>query len=324
MQLRICLSLILFIFAFLSFDVNAAVRDFSKSFSVALVGEANNFVLGLRPTVSGSQSKVSYQPNTTSISGIEITTHGFTLAYKTAAVMSPGDQVARGKTSYEDIRGALILGQKKQWLLIGYYNRYGGMFINNTSDFDPSFATSGIYIQRSDFSIFNSGLAVMYIFNPDKFSLAASVFQSAQQTESAGSFLAMLSGDGTLFTATDPIIPSQAQNQFGQDALLTSGKFTTASAAIGYGYTFTGNSFFLTLVALFGPGYQWREYSVANIVKTSSINTSKVVYGASLGYNGERFFSGVSLINNSTSYHTESISFEVSLSSIRVFAGLRF
>lgn len=307
-----------------SLAVQANVRDFGKKISIALVNETNSFTLGLTPTITGANTRVNYSPNTTSISGVEATAYGFTVAYKTASVMSPKDQVKRGSTSYEDIRGALSLGDKKQWTLVGYYNRYGGMYINNSDDLDPNFATTGIYIQRADFSIFNSGLAAMYVFSPEKFSLAAAVFQSAQQTASAGSFLAMVGWDGTLFSATDPIIPSQARAQFGKDALLTSGKFTTASAAIGYGYTLTARSFFLTLVALIGPGYQWRQYTVNGVDESSTRNTAKTIYGGTLGYNGESFFAGVSLVNNSTNYHTDSVAFSVALSSGRVFLGMRF
>lgn len=317
--------MILLLFAiFLPLQAFAGVKDFGKKISIALVSQTDTFALRLSPTDASSQNTVDYRPNTTSINGFEATAYGLTLAYKTAAVMKPKDQTERGATSYEDIRGALSLGKQKQWTLVGYYNRYGGLYINNTSDFDSSFDTTHIYLQRSDFSIFNSGLAIVYVFSPEKFSLAAAVFQSAQQTESAGSFLAMTSWDGTLFSATDPIIPSSVRPQFGVDALLTSGKFTTATAAVGYGYTFTWRSFFLTGVLLMGPGYQWREYTVASETKSSTINASKTVMGGTVGYNGESFFTGLSLINNSTNYHTDSVDFAVNLTSTRFFLGMRF
>lgn len=320
--LRLGLASVLLVI--LAASSEAAVRDFSKKFALALVSQTDSYSLILTPTIAGRAARVDYRPNTAPTSGFEVTAFGLSLAYRTAQVIQPTQKQSRGETSYEDIRGALSLGSDKQWTLVGYYNRYGGLYIENSGDFDPTFSTTQIHIQRSDLAIFNSGIATIYVFNPERFSLAAAIFQSAQQTESAGSWLAMAGWDGTLFSATDPLIPSQVQSQFDEDALLTSGKFTTASLAFGYGHTFTARSFFLTLVGLIGPGYQWREYTVASETKSSTINTSKSILGATLGYNGETFYSGLSGIYNWTNYHTESVNFAVNLASIRAFIGVRF
>ena len=308
----------------ISLAAPAAVKDFSKHYSLALTTELNDFLLGVSSTEKPPSSELRFKPNTVPAVGPQVSAFGFTVAYKRDAARDPVQDENKGKTSYEDIRAAFNFGKKDQWMLVAYYNRYGGLYIENSSAVDPAYEGQSRLIQRNDFNVFNTGLSAIYVWNPDQFSLPASVLQSAQQTESAGSWLTMAGVDGMLFEATDPIVPAAKRAEFGADALLTSGRFTTASVSVGYGYTLTKNAFYLTGIIMLGPGYQWRRYTVNGVETTSTVNASKAIAGGALGYNGETFFAGVGGIYNQTEYATQSIRFRTSLGSIRFHLGFRF
>lgn len=302
----------------------ASVRNLRKKFAVAYTIEENNFVLGLSSTENPAAREIRFRPNTLPLNGVQVTAYGLTLAYKKDVSRNPTEDARKGKTSYEDIRGALNLGEKDQWLLVGYYNRYGGLYIENSSDVDPSYFGQTSFIQRSDISIFNSGFAAIYVWDPDKFSLPAAVMQSARQVESAGSLLIMAGFDGTLFTSDQSLLPASIQSAYGKDAPMSAGQFSTASISAGYGYTLTKASFFLTAIVMAGPGTQWRRYTVNGVESTSTVNAAKLTVGASTGYNGESFFTGLSYVMNSTEYATESIRIRTQLISLRAFLGVRF
>jgi len=304
--------------------LRAAVQDFGRNYSFALTTETDEFALNLSPSDHQSINSVQYRPNLLPLNGFQVSVGGLTLAYQTTVARNPENDRKKGVTSYEDIRGALALGDRSQWLLVGYYNRYGGLFIENSSLLDPSYVAGESYLQRSDISVFNSGLGALYVFSPERFSIAASVLQSAKQTESAGSFIALVGFDGTLFTAGAPLVPSIVRSDFGQDGNLSEGKFTTVSVSGGYGYTFTKYSFFFTLMGLVGPGYQWRQYKVSDEEYSSTVNASKFTVGAALGYNGDSFFAGGSFVSNSTEYATKTVRIRTQLNSARFFVGLRF
>jgi hypothetical protein len=300
------------------------VKDFSKHYSLALVTETNDFMLGISSTELSPDTEIRYKPNTLPATGPQVSAFGFTFAYKRDVARDPVQDENKGKTSYEDIRAAFNFGSKDQWMLVGYYNRFGGFYIENSSNVDPTYSGQARLIQRGDLSVFNMGIAAIYVWNPERFSLAASVLQSAQQTESAGSWLTMASFDGQLFEATDPLVPASKQSEFGSDALITAGRFTTASVSVGYGYTLTKSSFYLTGLLLGGPGYQWRRYTVGGVDATSTVNASKFIAGLATGYNGENFFAGIGLIYNQTEYATPSVRFRSNLGSARGHLGFRF
>lgn len=314
-----------FIYAIsLSSIANAAVSDFKENFAVAVAAENHGFSLGLSPSDQALTREIRYLPNVVAVTGFELTAYRLTLAYKTAAARIPDEDRKKGATSYDDFRGAISLGSKDEFMVVGYYNRFSGLYIENTVDIDPSYAGSDLFIQRSDITALNIGLGVIYVWSPEKFSLSASMFQSRRQTESAGSLLLVGGYDRSKFEAPISLIPSQRQSDFGAEAQISAGEFTTASLSVGYGYSYILHSFFLTGLAAAGPGYQWRRYTVSGTDFSSTTNASKIILAASLGYNGDRFFSAVSLINNATEFNTSHVRFRTQMMSLRLALGLRF
>jgi Domain of unknown function (DUF4421) len=302
----------------------SGVQDMRTRTSVALTAEADSFVLQLSPTINSQGIPVLYQPNTSTVSGVQVSYAGFSAAYRTSSLINPQLQNLYGNTSYEDIRGTFALGSKAQWLVMGYYNRYSSLYISNSNQVDPAYTPGVSYIIRPDVSIFNSGASLIYVWSPENFSVAATMLQSAKQSESAGSFLLQAGFDGTLFSASSPLVPGTQQNNYGSDSTLSKGEFTTLSAGLGYGYTLTKWDFYLSGFALLGGGYQWRTYQTASGESSGLVNASKFTVNFSLGYNSDSFFVGATYLTTSTEYPTSSVRLKTDLSAVKLFVGSRF
>ena len=299
----------------------ASVKTFDKHFSVALVSVDHRYKLSLASDLEDINSGVDYRANTSSLSGVEVSYKLLTLAYLTSDGFSEENIAQKGETSYEDLRGGLFLGKDYQWVVLGYYNRYKGMYIENTEEIDP---LAALYLKRSDIEAFNAGGALMYIFSPKKFSAAAAYVQTAQQTKSGGSWLGLISFDANKFTGRTDLIPDSIESNFGVERDLRKGEFATASLSVGYSYTFVLSNFFLNGTILFGRGQQTKkyEYGATEISETGYANKFNMGYSA--GYNGKSFYTGLSYVQNETRYTAGSVRIEPKLESSRIFLGFRF
>lgn len=298
----------------------ASVKTFEKNVSIALVQVDHRYNLSFNSDLEDIDSGVEYRANTSSLSGFELSYKLFTVAYLTSNGFSEEDIAQKGETSYEDLRGGFFLGDDYQWVLLGYYNRYKGLYIQNTPEIDP---LAALYIKRTDIEAFNTGGALMYIFSPKTFSAAAAYVQTAQQTESGGSFLGLFSFDGNKFSGESDLIPDSIESNFGPERNLKKGEFATASLSLGYSYTFVLSNFFINGTILFGRGQQTKKYTYDSTETSRTGYANKFNFGYSAGYNGKSFYAGVSYVLNETQYTAGTVKVEPKLESSRIFIGFR-
>ena len=164
----------------------------------------------------------------------------------------------------------------------------------------------------------------MYTFRPETFSAAAAYVQSAQQTSSGGSFLAMFSFDVNLIKGSEDLVPDIVENDFGAEKDLREGKFGTTSLSLGYAYSLIWKKLFLNLTVLLGRGFQTKSFKTDSSESNLSANSSKFSLGASLGYNGDNVYSGISLIQDDNVFTAGSVRISPNLNSTRLFLGIRF
>ena len=312
---------LLFVFLVVSSICQAGVKDFDNKISVALVSVNHSYTLGLQSNLNNVDTTVNWRANTASLSGTEISYKGLTLAYLTSNGLTKQNIDLRGHTSYEDIRGGLFFGPKKNWVFLGYYNRYKGFYLDNTLEVDP---TANLYIQQSHLETFNSGAALMYVFNPDSFSAAAAYVQSAQQTSSGGSWLLLTSFDVNYIKDDEDIIPKVVENDFGNQMNFREGKFATTSLSIGYAYTFVWKKVFANLTFILGRGIQQKSYTYDSLTENKTQNTDKSALGYSLGYNGDSVYFGMSYVQDNNSFDVGTVRVRPLLNSSRIFLGIRF
>jgi hypothetical protein len=198
--------------------------------------------------------------------------------------------------------------------------------VHNSAAVDPSLPSDEPFIRRRDLKTKNIGGNFAWIFNPQKYSLTAVLDQTKRQEQSGGSWVAGVNFNQFSFSADEPVIPDSAQAQFGTEATLIDGEFSTISLTAGYGYNWVfNNKFYLGGLLLVGTGYQLRSYeSVANGEVEDGGLVEKLDLRVALGYNGDRFFAGVHSNGDITSFKTGSIKIESQLLNFQLFLGTRF
>ncbi|MEK7357529.1 MAG: DUF4421 family protein, partial [Bdellovibrionota bacterium] len=259
--------------------------------------------------------------------------YGLTLAYKTPVTGGPqrepsegglSSEAKYGKTESSDIRLMLALGSKDQWFISSYFNNFKGFYIENTSEVDPSRTSSDPRLQRPDLGIENLGATVTYVFSAESLSIPAAISQAARQTSSGGSFTLGVGFEQTRIKAESTIVPSQLSGQYGANAQLTDGTFTTASIIPGFGYTVAGDGPFVTLLAGVGLGSQMKSYSVAGSSFSESGFAWKLIWSVSAGYHGDTLLAGATVYNDQTSFNTGALGVTSQLYAMRIYTGIHF
>ena len=164
-----------------------------------------------------------------------------------------------------------------------------------------------------------------WIFNSDEYSLMALLDQTARQESSGGSWIVGVNLAQTEMRGNSPFIPTSVQSQFGDDATLSQGIFKTASATVGYGYTWVwSKKFYFGLMLLGGTGIQQRTLTKDSGVVSESARVEKSDLRLGFGYNGDRFFLGVHANFNGTTFKTNSLKIQHQLINGQWFFGTRF
>lgn len=304
---------------------SAEVRDVSRRVGIGLPLENHDYRVALRKqSGSSSTEEIVYRPNTKGLSGVQLTIFRLTLVYLAPSKQSETEVNKKGTTSYEDYRGALSLGKDDQFMLLGYYNRYQGFYIENSENVDSSWRGEDPYLRKNDMQTLSAGASIVYILNPDDFSLAAPLFQSAIQKKSGGSILFRVGYDYSAIEGETSLIPEQKQPLYAEDAQLTYAAHTTLSFSLGYGYTLTWNGLYASAAVMFGGGPQWRRFIVDGVTTYETSRAQKSALGFSVGYNVERFFLVATMLNDNTMYPAKTVEINTSLNSTRFVIGMRF
>lgn len=297
--------------------------DHSENLGVALIVEQPGFDFLVKPE-EDSDKEIMYKPNLRGTIGLSAAVFGYSVSYLFQMDQTQDDQIFKGDTSYDDIRLGTFFGSRKQWQLSAYYTRYSGFYIENSNYVDSSVGPDDPRVQRPDLKFRNGGLSLLHVVHSKEFSASAPANFSHRQTSSGGSWLVRADLDHTTFTARSAIVPSSVQSDFGVDGSLERGDFNTLSLLGGYGHAFVYNNLFFTPMAMIGLGMQQRKYKINGQEETSVKNSRKVSVSLSLGYNGERYYSGLNFSFNEIQFTTGSLFLKTQLNAIRLTFGGRF
>ncbi|CAN5480610.1 hypothetical protein BH09BAC3_BH09BAC3_34960 [soil metagenome] len=210
----------------------------------------------------------------------------------------------------------------KHWGADVFYQRYTGFYISDPNRGIPANAP---YPQRPDMSTDNFGINGIYTFNKDKFSLRSAYNFAERQRKSAGSLL--LTGTISSFEvkADSAIYGKSYESIFGSGAAVSEFNAFTISVAPGGTYTLViARNFFINGTFSIGPAYRNVSYTVKDEKYSSGGIDGFVDFRAAIGYNGEHFFSGISLVSQTRSVRFD----EAKLTSVNTTAkfliGYRF
>jgi hypothetical protein len=202
-----------------------------------------------------------------------------------------------------------------------FYQKYQGFYLQDPT----SIASASTPLpQRPDMITKNFGLNGIYYFNRNKFSYRATYNFAEKQLKSAGSFL--LAGSVNAFHLdTDSVLYGKKYEPiFGAEADVKEYSTTSISVAPGYSYTLVVGSFFLNGSVSLGPAVHFVNYTVngveAQTQKLNSFSDARIA----LGYNGKRFFSGVTYVSQSRYVRFNDLQLTSSSSTLRMLVGYRF
>jgi hypothetical protein len=215
-----------------------------------------------------------------------------------------------------------------QWNMLG--KNFGlDLFTQNYNGFYQTDASKPVgagipYPQRPDISIWNTGVNGIYLFNSDKYSIRAAYNFSERQLKSAGSFL--LTGTVNAFSlrADSAVYGPRYESAFGVNADFSKLDYTTVSIAPGYAHTFVFKNIFLNASFSIGPATHWLYYQSAAVSKHDVTFNSFIDARVAIGYNSDRFFTGVTFVAQARNIKFEEVQFTNTNTAFNMVIGYRF
>lgn len=296
---------------------NKFIRDYSKQLS--LKTGVNDDIESFEVRTPGTS--LDLRPNTS-------LTNSYTLAYEFIVFTFSFNPAFINVNSDNELRGSTKVIRYATNLTLGsHFNQYlsfqkiRGYYLNNTSDFDPSWEKGQPYIQFPKLNYLSWHGATTYQPDP-RYSLFAAIEPKLRQVRSAGSPLFNFSynyyiiDDRTLLSGTNSSQRSQNLE------LLPS---------IGYGHTFVFNRFFYTMMKLDAGVGKIHTKLLTRLPEGTFENKdwSTIIEGAgtvAFGYDNGRFFTGgeFSMMRSERIHEEGGAAIFGSHTTFEIFFGYRF
>ena len=264
------------------------------------------------------KQKLSYKPNGNY--GLGFGLYLFEVGFEVTFSIQPeaSKQFLYGHSRTTDLQ-ANILG--KNFGLDLFTQNYNGFY---QTDQNKSVPANVPYPQRPDISIWNTGINGIYLFNKNKYSIRAAYNFSERQLKSGGSFL--MSGTLNTFSlrADSAVYGPAYESTFGTKADFSKLDYTTLSISPGYAHTLVVKNFFVNGSLSIGPATHWLYYQSAAVARHDLTINSFIDLRIAIGYNSDRFFSGVSFVAQARNIKFEQVQFSNTNTIFKMVAGYRF
>ncbi len=294
------------------------VESYSSYFFLGPLLKKNNLEFDILSATDAGK-RYTFKANHTFSLGFNVNLFDVNLGIAFAVPLNTKSEMLFGSSDVSDLQLTAI---SKRWFADVYYQRYNGFYIQSP---DVVIPTGQPFPQRPDLVTSNLGMSFAYIFNNNKFSLKAPYLFSERQKVSKGSFLLSYVLSSFTMEADSALIPSAQWIEWGDGASVNEVRFTSLGLAPGYGHTFVTRKFFLNLTLVLGPAHYWVRYKDLSNQSENDIRIDFYSLGrVGIGYNGDRFFSGVSVTSQSRNLTYEQTTFQNSISTVRLVAGFRF
>jgi hypothetical protein len=271
-------------------------------------------------SVFTNQNDILLTTNSKSTSKISANYSFVTLSFKFVPKFLPGNDDDNIKGSSKS-GGFGVNLNFRHWQQALSYTRTQGYYLQNTSDYVPGWKEGDPYIQFPHLVYKSFEGATAYSFN-SKFSVNALTSQSERQLKSAGSFIPVLLYKYYIVDDQSELRPGGSKQ-----------KSNNLQMVLGAGYQHTfvvKHSFYFSLGVTPGIGFVHSGITTTTdsaSQKTKQTNTiARFDARTGLGYNGNRFFSGLYMTAFSSAgeeQHTAVISGESGVM-FQLFVGYRF
>jgi hypothetical protein len=269
--------------------------------------------------LDGEKNTLRYKSNKPYSLGIGM--YLFELGFEIAFAVPLDEQSKRiyGESKSRDVQ-LNVLGKK--WGADLYYQRYSGFYIDDPANPVPSGMP---YFQRPDIETRNIGLTINHTFNSNRFSFRSAYNFAERQLASAGSFIVFASFDNTVTNGDSAIIGKKYISSFGESSKINHIRSSNLGVAPGYTYSLIFKGFFINGALAIGPGNNWMKYQLEDGTDQHNFKVSALVAARiALGFNGDRFFGGLTFMNQGRNAKFENVQFSNSQSAFKILFGFRF
>ncbi len=235
---------------------------------------------------------LKYRPNTNLNMGVGASYRNITLnvAYGFDFL---NNEPEKGKTKLLDLQ---VHSYPKKWSIDFYGQFYKGYYLSPRGFAANSPAS---FYLRPDAGVHLFGLAVYYVFNPNKFSYRAATLQTEWQKKSAGSFLFGGEAHYGMIKSDSSMVPGNLEANYPQEGI-NNVRFFSFGPGFGYAYTLVMQQHYfitgsLSLNLNLGFSTETDRVHINNNVYTVPIST----YRFSGGYNSSNWHISATWTGNS-------------------------
>lgn len=254
------------------------------SLKVSALNKYNDFKLSDRST----RESISYHPDLGVNFGLGLTYKSLALDLSTSLGVQQKDI---SSSTYRDIQIRILTSRHYLRLRYQYYFGYK---VHQLSGIDPGQLED--LETRLDIRTMQFGVQYLYAFNYGKFSLKAPFVMNERQRKSAGSMVMGINFHMYSLDADSSLIPRQEGTDIHTFSEMNMAALTLQG---GYIYSFVINGrFFITLGAIPGIGFKSGDYNSGNRTPFDHVWAFSGKTMNAIGYNGQRFFTGLQLIYN--------------------------
>jgi hypothetical protein len=263
--------------------------------------------------------RVRFRPNNST--GMGLGFYLFEIALELTFAI-PVDEKSKARYGSSDASDFQLNALGKYWGFDIYRQKYLGFYI------DDSFVTipeDQPFPQRPDITTRNFGLAGIYTFNRDKFSLRSAYNFAEQQLYSRGSWFVTSTINSFRMDGDSVLLSINNREAFSEYADFVNLRYTTFGIAPGYSHNFIYKSFFFNITLGLGPAHNWTYIKEADGSERNDISVNSIsVVRFGLGYNSDRFFAGMGFSNQSRNLKIEDFRVSNSTGIFKLLVGYRF
>lgn len=297
---------------------NEYIHSYSDYFFLGPLIERDNLDFDVI-AADDNRKRYSYKSNVAYSLGVNVNLFDVNLRVSFSTPLAAQSRFIYGKSEVTDLQ---IIAITKKWFADAFYQKYNGFYVESPDEIIPA---GQPFPQRADIDTKNYGMSFAYVFKHDQFSIRAPYIFSEHQKKSKGSFLLSFVLSTFSMKADSALVPSSQWAQWGEGSQAKEMRFTSLGLGPGYSHTFVLNKLFLNLTLVLGPAHYWVRYE--NVADRTHDDIRIDLYSLGrigIGYNGDRFFGGMSVTTQSRNITYENVTMQYGTGTFRLVLGYRF
>ncbi len=268
------------------------------------------------------KSNISQTAEANLIYGFELNYDKFNVSFGTK--LPSNTTLQKGNTSYQNYM--LNFGGNR-WILENSYRKYKGFYNANTSSYDTSFHTTGIYTQSPGLASEAYKTKFLFFTNSKRFSFKSGYSCNYHQLRSSFSFVLSANVYYNRLNSDSSFFPIQVRDYYDTHRTMN-GLDVFAFSVYGGGSLnlVLWKHFFMNFTLILGPEEQWRTYKHLDTYPTQTVFYTSISGDArgSIGLNYNSFFVLLSGTSDFSWYNYSNIAILSKYGAVNFSVGHRF